>query len=94
MLTHDEIRKAVVHTASLYPIKQASYFGSYAEGTQTESDSLGLLLKFKTPAVSLLTLTAIKNTMEDLLNVPVDVIHSPNKNNSMLEINKVVRVFG
>jgi hypothetical protein len=94
MLTHEEIRKAVAHAASLFPIKQASYFGSYADGNQTEDSDLDLLLEFQNPSVSLLVLSSIKYTLEDLLKIPVDVIHTPSPDNSLLEIKKAVKVYG
>ena len=94
MLSHDEIRKAVSHIATRFPIKQASYFGSYASGKQTESSDLDLLLEFQKPAVSLLTLSAIKNDLEDLLKIPVDVIHAPVAQDALIQIGETVRVYG
>ena len=94
MLTHEEIRKAVVHTASLFPIKQASYFGSYADGKQTDDSDLDLMMEFQNPSVSLLMLSSIKYTLEDLLKIQVDVIHTPTPSNSLLDIKKAVKVYG
>ena len=94
MLSHEEIAKAVAHIATLFPIKQASYFGSYADGKQTETSDLDLLLEFQKPAVSLLMLAAIKNLLEDHLKIPVDVIHAPIAKGALIEIGKVVQVYG
>ena len=94
MLTHEDICNAVARVASLFPIKSASYFGSYAEGRQAESSDLDLLLEFQNPAVSLLTLSAIKHNLEDLLKIPVDVVHAPMDKSSLIEIEKMVRVYG
>ena len=94
MLTHERICSAVMHTASSYPIKRASYFGSYAEGRQTESSDLDLLLEFRDPAVSLIMLSAIKNDLEDQLKVSVDIVHAPLTKNSFIEIGKEVLVYG
>ena len=94
MLTHEEICKAVSEIATEFPIKQVSYFGSYAEGRQTGVSDLDLLIEFHRPAVSLFMLSAIKYDLEDLLKIPVDVIHAPVPQNSLLEIGKVVRVYG
>ncbi|MCL1865974.1 MAG: nucleotidyltransferase domain-containing protein [Oscillospiraceae bacterium] len=93
MITHEEISKAVASVAEVFPLKQASYFGSYADGRQTESSDLDLLLEFHNSAVSLFTLSAIKSDLESLLRIPVDVIHSPVPKDSFLEIGKTVRVF-
>ncbi|MCL2544600.1 MAG: nucleotidyltransferase domain-containing protein [Clostridia bacterium] len=94
MLSHEEICKAVSQVAAQFPIKQASYFGSYAIGKQTESSDLDLLLEFQKPAVSLLMLSAIKNDLEDLLKIPVDVVHAPIPQDSLIQIGEVVRVYG
>jgi predicted nucleotidyltransferase len=94
MLTHEEICKAVSKIATVFPIKHASYFGSYAEGRQTDDSDLDLLIEFQHPAVSLLMLSAIKNDLEDQLKIPVDVIHAPVPQNSLLQIDKVVRIYG
>ena len=94
MLTHDEISRAIEQTAELFPIKQASYFGSYAEGRQTDFSDLDLLLEFQNPAVSLITLSAIKNSLEDRLKIPVDVIHAPINEESLIKIGKAVQVYG
>ena len=94
MLTHEEICKAVSEIAAEFPIKQVLYFGSYAEGRQTEASDLDLLVEFQRPAVSLFMLAAIKNSLEDLLKISVDVVHAPVPQNSLLEIGKVVQVYG
>jgi len=94
MLSHEEICRAVAHIASSFPIKQASYFGSYADGNQTEASDLDLLLEFQYSAVSLFMLSAIKNDLENLLKIPVDVIHAPVVEDSLIKIGKVVHVYG
>jgi len=94
MVTHEEISKAVKLVAISYPVKKASYFGSYAEGRQTEASDLDLLIEFRQPAVSLLTLSAIKGDLEDMLHVPVDVIHAPLPENALIEVGKQVHVYG
>jgi len=94
MLTHEEICKAIENVASLFPVKQASYFGSYAEGRQTERSDLDLLLEFQKPAVSLFMLSSIKNNLEDMLKISVDVVHAPIAEDSLIKIGKTVRVYG
>ena len=94
MLTHGEIRFAVEQVANRYPIKKASYFGSYANGTATDTSDLDLLLEFNLPRVSLLVLSAIKIELEEMLNIPIDVIRVPFPKDSLLEFQKVVHVYG
>lgn len=94
MLTHEEISNAVERIAETFSVKQASYFGSYADGRQTTSSDLDLLLEFHNPAVSLFTLSAIKCNLEEQLKIPVDVIHAPVPPDSFIEFKKVVQVYG
>ena len=94
MPTHEEICWAVAQTAVLFPIRKASYFGSYAEGQQTEKSDLDILVEFHKPAVSLFVLSSVKNNLEDLLKIPVDVIHAPLSGDSFIKINREVQIFG
>ena len=94
MITHDEIIKAVAKTASVYQIKTASYFGSYADGQPTNESDLDLLVEFHKPAVSLFVLSAVKIYLEDQLKIPVDIIHAPIPKDSFIELKKVVQVYG
>ena len=94
MLTHEEICFAIAKAAQLYPIKKVSYFGSYANGQATADSDLDLLVEFHKTRVSLLVLSAIKIDLEDQLKVPVDIIHAPLPNNSLLKLQKVVKAYG
>lgn len=93
MLTIKEITDAAEIVAKEYPITKITLFGSYAKGTNTENSDVDLLVEFTTEAISLLTLSAIKYRFEDLLNIPVDVIHAPIPKDSILEIDKVVPLY-
>lgn len=93
MLTIKEITDAAEIVAKEYPITNITLFGSYAKGTNTENSDVDLLVEFTTEAISLLTLSAIKYRFEDLLNIPVDVIHAPIPKDSILEIDKVVPLY-
>ena len=94
MLTHETISNAVNKAALLHPMKRAYYFGSYADGRATNASDLDLLMEFHQPRASLFVLSAIKFDLEDQLKVPVDVIHAPLPDDSILEIDKVVQVYG
>ena len=94
MLTHDEIRSAVAKAAEFYPIKNAAYFGSYADGKATSESDLDLLIEFHKPRVSLLMLSAIKLDLEESLNIPVDVIRAPLSKDALIQPQKVVQVYG
>lgn len=93
MLTLEQIEKAALTVAKEYPIISIELFGSYAEGRSTPESDVDLLVEFKTKAVSLITLCSLKNRLEELLSVPVDVVHAPVPRNSIIEIGKVVPLY-
>lgn len=93
MLTLEQITEAAKIAAKEYPISRIDLFGSYANGTNTEESDVDLLVEFNTRYISLITLSGLKIRMEELLNTPVDVIHSPIPKNSILEIEKVVPLY-
>ena len=93
MLTHEKIRLAVAKKAKGYPIKKVFYFGSYAEKEATRKSDLDLLVEFN-KTISLLTLIGLKQDLEDELNISVDVIPYPVPKDSILEIDKMVNIYG
>lgn len=94
MLTYNIIQEKVNMMASKYPIKKVSYFGSYADGTQTPESDIDFLIEFLIPDVSLILLSDLKNKLEDELNTPVDIIHAPLPEGAFININKAVTVYG
>ena len=93
MPTEDRIRETVSRLKSTYALQSVSIFGSYAEGRATEKSDLDLLVEFEQPAVSLIRLNALKYDLEDALGLPVDVIHAPLPEDSLIQVGKVVRVL-
>ncbi|MGM9936326.1 MAG: nucleotidyltransferase family protein [Candidatus Ornithomonoglobus sp.] len=93
MLTIEQIEKAALIVAKEYPIISIELFGSYAEGRNTPESDVDLLVKFQTTSVSLITLCSLKNRLEELLSVPVDVVHAPVPKGSIIEIGKVVPLY-
>ena len=93
MLTLEQITDAAKTVSNEFPIKRIELFGSYADGTNTAESDVDLLVEFNTRAVSLLTLSALKIRIEELLNTSVDIIHSPIPEGSVIEIGKVVPIY-
>ena len=89
----EDIRQGVATIAGQYPIKRVSLFGSYAEGRQTESSDVDLLVEFQDAAVSLFTLSALKLDLEEQLGVSVDVLHAPLPHDAMIIPSKVVPLY-
>lgn len=94
MLTINQISNAAKVIAEEYPVIKIQLFGSYAEGNNTPESDVDILVEFDSVAViTLLTLCRIKNRMEELLKVSVDVVTLPIPEDSIIEINKVVSLY-
>jgi len=93
MLTHEKIVEAVEKASEKFPLTKVSYFGSYAEGWATEESDLDLLVEFDKPAVSILTVIKLKHYLEQELAKPIDVIHAPLPQGTIIEIGKAVSVL-
>ena len=93
MPTVDIIRDTLNGLKNTYARRKVSIFGSFADGRATGESDLDLLVEFDSPAVSLIRLNSLKYDLEDALGLPVDVIHAPLPEGSMITVGKVVRVL-
>ena len=93
MLTLTDITTAVKTVAEEFSIKRVMLFVSYAEGRNTAESDVDLLIEFVMPAVSLFILADIKNRLDDILNVDVDIIHAPIPDNALIKPEKVVEIY-
>ena len=93
MPTEETIRNVLQSLQDAYALRKVHIFGSYAENRATESSDLDLLVEFEQPVVSLITLNSLKYDLEDVLGLPVDVIHAPLPKNSLIQPQKVVQVL-
>ena len=94
MLTMEHIQSGFEKIAYDYPIKKGFLFGSYANGDATEKSDLDFLVEFSLPAISLLTISALKNSLENEFAVSVDVLHYPIPNDSIIKIDNMVSIYG
>jgi predicted nucleotidyltransferase len=93
LLTHDEICDAIKQVADEYFLTKAAYFGSYANGKATEKSDLDLLVEFVAEDVNILTICGLGIDLEEILRIPVDVVHLPIPKDSILEINNAVLAY-
>ena len=93
MLTHERIVEAIKKASIEFPLTQAEYFGSYADGIATEDSDLDLLVNFGENTVSILTVIGLKQYLEEELEKPVDVISVPLPDGAIIEIGRTVRVL-
>ena len=66
-------REAVLRTLARFGLQRPRVFGSVARGEDSEASDLDLLVDAG-PRASLLDLSRARNALEDLLEVPVDVV--------------------
>ena len=93
MVSIDEIKLSVNKIISKYPLKRIALFGSYATNEQNEDSDVDFLVEFTSPSISLFTIAALKYDLQDMLNIPVDVIHSPIGAESIIMPKKEVDIF-
>lgn len=93
MLDMTSISQSVNKAADRYPIKKVVLFGSRANGSQTESSDVDLLVEFTSATVSLITLSALRQQLEDDLGTSVDLIHAPLPQDTLLDIGETVTLY-
>ena len=94
MLSIQQITDGVAAVSGEYALRSVELFGSYADGSSTPQSDVDLLVEFLQPRVSLLTLCSLKQRMEEVLGVEVDIVHGPLPEGSMLKPRKKVRLYG
>jgi predicted nucleotidyltransferase len=93
LLTHYEICDAIRQVADQYALTKVAYFGSYADGGATPASDLDLLVEFIEEDVGVLKIISLKQSLEEMLKIPVDVIHVPIPADSWLEIGNTVVAY-
>ncbi len=88
----DTIKDAAAKLAAKYPISRITLFGSRANGTNRADSDVDLIIEFNAP-VTLITLASIRNELEDMLSLDVDVIHGPLREGDMIEIGDKVVLY-
>lgn len=88
----ETIKDAVLKLVDQYPISKVILFGSRANRTNRENSDIDLIMEFYAP-VTLITLSAIKVSLEEMLRLRVDVIHGPVKESDMIEIGKEIVLY-
>jgi len=93
MLTLDRIRNDINPVARKYDVKKIDLFGSYANGTQTESSDADFLVEFTAAVPSIFKVMGFKEDLEKTLETPVDIVTLPIVNPDRLIIEKAVTVY-
>ena len=82
----ETIKNAVLKLIDQYPISKVILFGSRA------NSDIDLIMEFYAP-VTLITLSAIKLSLEEMLHLSVDVIHGPVMEGDMIETGKEIVLY-
>ena len=88
----ETMKKYICEIASDYPIKRVVLFGSRADGNFREDSDVYLMMEFTEP-VTLLTISRIKLRLEELLQLSVDIVHGPLREEDLLEFHKEVELY-
>jgi len=94
MLTVQQIADSVDVASREYPLRKVELFGSYANGKNTPQSDVDLLVEFVQSRVSLLMISALKLRMEELLGTDVDIVHGPLPEDSLLEVDRRIPLYG
>lgn len=91
-MTIEDIKKAVLEIVEQYPISRVTLFGSRANGSARPDSDVDFIIEFNKP-VTLITISQITETLENLLQTNVDVIHGPVRETDLLEIDEEVELY-
>ncbi len=91
-MTIEDIKNAVLEIVELYPISRVTLFGSRANGSARPDSDVDFIIEFNKP-VTLITISQITETLANLLQTNVDVIHGPVRETDLLEIDEEVELY-
>ncbi len=91
-MTIEDIKNAVLEIVELYPISRVTLFGSRANGSARPDSDVDFIIEFNKPD-TLITISQITQTLENLLQTNVDVIHGPVRETDLLEIDEEVELY-
>lgn len=91
-MTIELLKERVLTVINEFNISKITLFGSRADGTNREDSDVDLIVEFSSP-VSLLTISALRCRLEELLGLEVDIIHGPIRSGDLIEIGKVVELY-
>ena len=91
-MTIESLREQMLIAVNEFNISKIFLFGSRADGTNREDSDVDLIVEFSSP-VSLLTISALRCRLEELLGLEVDIIHGPVRDGDLIEVGKVVEIY-
>ena len=91
-LSIEDIRNSVIQVAPLYDVKRVVLFGSYAEGRQTKTSDIDLLVEFPT-FTSYFDVFGMQDELKEKIGKNVDIVPAPIQDDSFLEIKKEITLY-
>ena len=91
-MSNDVIKEILIQFVEKYSIKSMILFGSRADGSNSDESDVDLIVEFLVP-VSLITLSQMQIDMEEALNLNVDIVHGPIREDDMIEIGKEIVLY-
>ena len=88
----EDLYSRILPVIGEYPVSKLYLFGSRAEGTNRADSDVDLLAEFSAP-VSLMTLSAMRLRLEEVLGLEVDLIHGPLQKSDLIEPGKVITLY-
>ena len=92
MISVDTLKKDIACIAQEYGMTRVTLFGSRADGNAREDSDVDLLVEFSRP-VSLLHIARIKDRLEELWRLSVDIVHGPLRAGDMIVIGKEIELY-
>lgn len=91
-MTNEIIKEKVLSIVKEYPVKRITLFGSRAEETNGENSDVDLIMEFFEP-ISLLVLSDIRLRLEEILELDVDIIHGPLREEDLIKVGKEIELY-
>lgn len=88
----EQMKEIVGRFVEKYAIIRITLFGSRAAGNNHPDSDVDLIVEFSKP-ISLLTLSSLKLDLEEQMQLKVDVIHGPVREDDMIEVNHEVVLY-
>lgn len=91
-MSNDNIKRIIGDIVKEYSIKSVVLFGSRANGTNRDDSDIDLIVEFNKP-VTIMMLSHLKNHLEELTGLDVDIVHGPIRDTDIIEIGEVIELY-
>ena len=88
-----DIKNYATQVAELFDLQKVTLFGSYAQGRNTKTSDIDLLIDFGAKPITIYDIANVKLKMEELTAKEVDVVAFPVPRTSLLKIDKEILLY-